>query len=244
MTERTCDIADCEGRVVARGYCRKHYTRWYRNGDPLFNAYASRQRPEDERFWANVDKRGPDDCWPWLGHISPRGYGRCRHSAGRLAPRVAFYLTHGYLPDTADHDCHNRDADCPGGDSDPHRRCCNPGHIVDRAPADNSAEALRTRRYCKNGHEVSDTGERWGNFRCRQCYEDSQARKLVKQREKRSGGPGRGRKPTEACAKGHPWVEGSFRVYGKAKSRSCNECKRVRAHERWLRIKAEREAAR
>lgn len=29
-----CEIEDCEGEVVARGWCRKHYSRWY-DGRPL-----------------------------------------------------------------------------------------------------------------------------------------------------------------------------------------------------------------
>ena len=24
----------------------------------------------EERFWAKVDKRGPDDCWDWLEEAS------------------------------------------------------------------------------------------------------------------------------------------------------------------------------
>lgn len=30
-----CTIQGCEGRIVARGYCGKHYQRWKKNGDPL-----------------------------------------------------------------------------------------------------------------------------------------------------------------------------------------------------------------
>lgn len=25
------------------------------------------KKPLAERFWEKVDKRGPDDCWPWIG---------------------------------------------------------------------------------------------------------------------------------------------------------------------------------
>ena len=27
------------------------------------------------RFWAKVDKQGPDDCWPWLAYRNEKGYG-------------------------------------------------------------------------------------------------------------------------------------------------------------------------
>lgn len=29
-----------------------------------------------ERYWAKVDKRGADECWPWLGSKNPAGYGQ------------------------------------------------------------------------------------------------------------------------------------------------------------------------
>jgi len=37
------------------------------------------------RFWSKVDKRGPDECWPWLGAVNKKGYGTIR-SAGRGSP--------------------------------------------------------------------------------------------------------------------------------------------------------------
>lgn len=34
-----CCISGCEGRNVGRGWCRKHYLRWRKHGDPLAAAY-------------------------------------------------------------------------------------------------------------------------------------------------------------------------------------------------------------
>lgn len=35
MDYLTCSIDECGKRVLARGWCSAHYTRWQRNGDPL-----------------------------------------------------------------------------------------------------------------------------------------------------------------------------------------------------------------
>ena len=31
----TCTIESCDKPAAGRGWCRKHYMRWYRHGDPL-----------------------------------------------------------------------------------------------------------------------------------------------------------------------------------------------------------------
>jgi DNA-binding CsgD family transcriptional regulator len=67
-------------------------------------------------FWAGVDRRGDDECWPWLKAIRKKdGYG---HSRWGRAHRVAYALEHGAAP--ADllvlHRCDNR-------------VCCNPAHL-------------------------------------------------------------------------------------------------------------------
>ncbi|MEU5673129.1 HNH endonuclease signature motif containing protein [Micromonospora sp. NPDC047762] len=35
---RLCEIEGCDGRFLARGWCRKHYMQWKRTGDPLGTA--------------------------------------------------------------------------------------------------------------------------------------------------------------------------------------------------------------
>jgi hypothetical protein len=80
------------------------------------------RRLVEERFWRKVDRRGFDDCWPWLESSKTLGYGLFWVCAGDLevpaeqsgwgkkiaAHRVAFRLIHGHWPEPqALHGCDN-----------------------------------------------------------------------------------------------------------------------------------------
>ena len=84
---------------------------------------------ETERFWSNVDRRGPDECWEWSSHRS-RGYGVFT-TAGRKykAHRLAWRFTHGPIPDglLACHKCDNPP-------------CCNPSHLFLGTDGDNTRD--------------------------------------------------------------------------------------------------------
>ena len=81
-----------------------------------------------EVLWSKVDKRGPDECWPWKGTIEKSGYGRTWiNDKGYYAHRVIFNLANPGLIELASptnrkakgflmHLCDNR---C----------CCNPAHL-------------------------------------------------------------------------------------------------------------------
>lgn len=73
-----------------------------------------------ERFWSKVEKRESDECWPWLGHCRPSGYGWF-HLRGRPtnASRAAYLLTHGVELSSDDYVCHSCD----------NPQCCNPAHL-------------------------------------------------------------------------------------------------------------------
>jgi hypothetical protein len=47
MDEATCTVDGCEGVSKARGWCARHYYRWYRHGDPQ---------------GGGSDRRGPREC--------------------------------------------------------------------------------------------------------------------------------------------------------------------------------------
>lgn len=71
----------------------------------------------EDRFWSRVDRRGDDECWPWLWGCGDKGYGKFFVKAGELgldrdgnqaAHRVAFFLIQGHWPDPFGlHGCDN-----------------------------------------------------------------------------------------------------------------------------------------
>lgn len=119
------------------------------------------RRPIEDRFWERVDRRGDDECWPWRG-ATPHGYGTIwvDTKVGIPAHRFAYELLVGPIPGgmTVDHLCHGADDSCAGGDSCPHRRCCNPAHLEPVTRAENvlrgrSPVALLARAtHCVHGH--------------------------------------------------------------------------------------------
>ena len=66
------------------------------------------------RYLRSVDKKTPDECWPWLMSCGSHGYGQIneggRYGKPILAHRLAWMLQYGPIPDdvTIDHLCHNR----------------------------------------------------------------------------------------------------------------------------------------
>lgn len=88
-----------------------------------------------ERFWAKVDKRGPDECWPWTG-AKMDGYAWMKVvSRSRRATRVLHYITTGKWPASGVEMCHT--CDNPG--------CVNPAHIY----AGNNAQNMADKRVRK-----------------------------------------------------------------------------------------------
>lgn len=106
-------------------------------------------KPLADRFWAKVDQRGPDECWPWTGFVNNDGYGTCRPGGGREARgahRISWEIHNGPQPPgyCVCHHCDNPP-------------CVNPAHLFLGTIGDNNADRAA------KGRTVAPRGERhWG----------------------------------------------------------------------------------
>ncbi len=173
---RLCRVEDCVDHGPGRGLCSMHYQRLRRNG-------SLDLRSAGERFWAKVDLRGAEDCWPWTATITVSGYGQFWDGARLVRPhRWAYEAMVGPIPDglVIDHLCRNR-------------ACCNPAHLEPVTHKENSLRgvspnAVNARKtHCIHGHEFTEANtilrpDKAGR-QCRECKRLSDRRWRLERKE-------------------------------------------------------------
>lgn len=128
-----------------RGWCRPHYARWLRNGDPT----AGRTTPGALREWLIAHMGyGGDECLFWPFGRTTKGYGSLQDGKRTLlAHREMCAMAHGEPPEGAWalHRCGNG----AGG-------CVNPKHLYWGTASDNQRDTVRHGRHTIAGKSGLD----------------------------------------------------------------------------------------
>lgn len=163
MPEGTCSIPTCREPSRVRGWCRAHYWRWQRHGDPLGGG-TPRPRGRSIRERIIVKIRMTDGHWLWQAAIDkPSGYGIITiDGVVKKAHRVSYEEFVGPIPEGLhiDHVCRVR-------------ACVNPLHLEPVTCLENvrRGQGNGSQTHCKHGHlfDEANTYVYQGRRVCRTC---------------------------------------------------------------------------
>lgn len=158
--------------------CQKSFFTWQseisRGGGIYCNAVCfqkSRYRPQEERFWAMVEKT--DSCWLWTGAKHEFGHGIfvTDENLHRVAHRISWTFQNGPIPEGL---CvlHN----CPGGDNP---SCVNPTHLFLGTLTDNTQDMIKKGRSKFYGTAAKLTSDKVVEIRARYAVGDITKKQLA-----------------------------------------------------------------
>jgi hypothetical protein len=142
-----CSIAGCDRPAInIRGWCKRHYLRWWRHGDPLKRTRFNNDGEADAYFRDVVMAYEGDDCirWPFQ-NTRPMLRRNGKHS---FVSRLVCIEHRGPPPSPVHQAAHS----CKNGDF-----CITKAHLSWKTPKENSAD--------KNIHGTMARGERHGRWK-------------------------------------------------------------------------------
>lgn len=179
-----CAVARCDKPAVSHGLCDGHRKRQRAHGDPLGGRRSNpRDATPEERFWACVEVRASNECWPWVAALNYKGYGQFGlNRDGKksvAAHRYSYELAHGPIPSgrQVHHVCENK-------------ACQNPSHLTTMEAGEhtligNNFSGRNARKtHCKRGHPLTPENSYGyhGRRQCKIC-----AREKAREQHRRKG---------------------------------------------------------
>lgn len=131
---RICSLTDCERAHYGKGFCRKHWERQARTGDPN-GLKIARDMTIGERlsFWS--ERQGA--CLVWTGSLTRSGYGQAYAGDYQYASAHRMAYEHAHGPIAAGlivrHKCDNR-------------ACIEPEHLELGSHQDNMSDMVERQR--------------------------------------------------------------------------------------------------
>ena len=131
-TKPLCSIPGCCKPHLARGWCKAHYRRWQRHGDPLGGRPRQARRYLDEVV---LTYEG-DQCLLWPYGKDRYGYGKIWNGRKKVGlHRLVCEITNGPAPTPKHEAAHS----CGNG----HLGCCTKRHLSWETHAENMADKIR-----------------------------------------------------------------------------------------------------
>ena len=131
-----CSIPSCDRQHEARGYCRMHYRRWQKHGDPMAAVPRRTIHGEAREYFERVvlSYEGAE-CLRWPFGCSSTGYGQLWDGERfKIVSRLVCERVHGAAP-TPEHQAAHL---CGCG----HLACVTKSHLAWKTPTENHADKL------------------------------------------------------------------------------------------------------